>query len=163
MAIPASAYANLALVPKPAAKATKPRAPEVAAKRDAELHLKRKLEQANTILNRLEARLEAKASAIRCLQKSKNMTAARIERIEDRFLNGMIAARVEKLSGLTTVFTTRQNAASLMIDDDSLIPDQYIRETLTSAPDKVAIKAALARDEEVPGCHLEVSVSLIRK
>lgn len=46
------------------------------------------------------------------------------------------------------------------ITDESLIPAEYIREKVTTAPDKTAIKEAIAGGDEVPGCNLRESNSL---
>jgi hypothetical protein len=43
------------------------------------------------------------------------------------------------------------------------IPSEYVREKLSAAPDKVAIKAALARGLDIPGVRLTQKVSLVRK
>lgn len=165
MPIPASAYANLALVPpRPAAKTTThARQLEAVAERDRELHLKRKIDQANDILDRLEARGVAQGIQLKALQRRKAATLARIERIEDRILGDMLDARLDNLNGLQCSMSLRQNAASLMIDDEALIPEEYVRSVVTTSPDKLAIKAAIADNIAVPGCHLEQSVSLIRK
>lgn len=47
--------------------------------------------------------------------------------------------------------------------DQNAIPAIYIREKLVSEPDKMQIKAALARGEEIAGVRLLQSVSLLRK
>jgi phage-related minor tail protein len=177
--IPASAYANLALVPpRTAAKTTThARQLEAVAERDRELLLKRKIDQANHVLDRLEARSLAFKRQIAALQKRKNRAEARHERIEDRIIGDMLDARLDKACGLHATFTTRPNAASLMIDHDELIPPEFLRHIPASEePDKVALKAALAkRADETPeaykertaplfaAVHLEQSVSLIRK
>lgn len=50
-----------------------------------------------------------------------------------------------------------------MIDDETKIPAEYMRETTVTEPDKLAIKAALTAGEEIAGVRLEQGVSLIRK
>jgi hypothetical protein len=77
----------------------------------------------------------------------------------------MAAARLDKAAGLRVTFSTRANPLSLVIDDEAAVPAKWLRETQLSAPDKLAIKAALAADPdlEIAGVHLEQGVSLVRK
>jgi hypothetical protein len=180
MPIPASAYANvLHLVPPAALK--KPTAParQAAAElaREAELRLKRKIDQANRVLDRLEARGIEQGIALKALQKRKAATLARIERIEDRALAEMSKASLDKASGIRYTFEARQNAASLLVDHDELVPKEFRRTIPESdAPDKVAMKAFLQKrtgetdadyEERTAALsaavHLEQTVSLIRK
>lgn len=181
MAIPASAYANLHLVPPPAAKPAKPtpsaRQQAAARERDAELRIKEKIDQANGILDRLEDRGIQLGIAIKALQQRKALVAKRIERIEDRALEEMSKANLDKAYGIRHTFTAKPNAASLLVDHDDLIPAEFLRTIpATDAPDKVAMKAFLQRrqDEDdaafeqrtaalAAAVHLEQSVSLLRK
>ena len=181
MALPAGKYANLHLVPAPpAAPAAKPtataRQAAAARARDAELRLKEKIDQADAILERLEARGVAYGILIRGLQQRKARTLARLERIEDRILREMTKANLEKACGIRATFSARANAASLLVDHDDLIPAEFLRTIPASdAPDKVAMKAFLQKraaetdaDYEertaalAAAVHLEQSVSLIR-
>jgi hypothetical protein len=181
MAIPASAYANLHLVPPPAAKPAKPiasaRQQAALRERDRELRLKEKIDQANGILDLLEARGIAQGIELKAIQKRKAATLERIERIEDRILQEMANANLEKACGIRYTFTKRENAASLLVDHDELVPKEFRRIVPASdAPDKVAMKAFLVRriDEDdaafeartaalSAAVHLEQSVTLLRK
>lgn len=162
MASPA-AYGNLQLV-RPVKPTMATRKAEANAERNAETRLKRKVEQAHAVLNRLESRSKEWAFQIKELQKRKQAVDLRAERIEDRILQEMGDAGLEKLAGLRITFTARPSGnPALVVDNEMLIPSEYVRETLVSAPDKVAIKAALARHWDVPGVHLEQKISLVRK
>ena len=65
-----------------------------------------------------------------------------------------------KLAGINEVksplFTIKlgKNPAKVVINEASLIPEQYIRHSLTVTTDKNAIKDALKEGKEVPGCGL---------
>lgn len=159
----AAHYSNLSLVrpPKPTAAARKA---EAHAERNAESRVKRKVEQAHAVLNALEARSKDLARQIKALQKRKQATDARLERIEDRILVEMGDAGLDKVAGLRVTFIARPSGnPSLIVDDEKAIPDEYIRETFSTAVDKLAIKAALDKGVTVPGVSLTQKVSLIRK
>ncbi len=158
-----AAYANLRLVP-PAAKPTAAQLKRDAhAQRTAETSVKQKVEQAHSVLCRLEARSACLALRIKELQRRKGAAERRDERIEDGVLAIMSADDLERLDGLRVAFTMRAATPALIVDDEALIPPEYLRETLVSAPDKHAIKAALSRGAAIAGVHLAQKVSLLRK
>lgn len=184
MPIPASAYANvLHLVPKVVPPPAAPKKPTAIARlaaadvaREAELRLKHKIDQANGILDRLEARGIAQGIELKAIQKRKAATLARIERIEDRVLAEMSKAQLDTASGIRYTFTARGNPASLIIDDLKLIPAIFISTTEETSPDKVAMKNFLLRQKNETDAdyeertaalsqavHLEQTVSLLRK
>jgi hypothetical protein len=67
--------------------------------------------------------------------------------------NMMLAGIDEVKSSLFTI-KLGKNPAKVSITDQALVPDKFVRTTLTIAPDKNAIKDALQAGEEVPGCEL---------
>ena len=50
--------------------------------------------------------------------------------------------------------------ASLDVFDETLIPDEYMREKVTITPDKMKIKEVLAEGIEVPGCSIQHKIKL---
>lgn len=170
MSYGAAAYSNIALLPSALPKRSAVERKRAAAEsRNAEAHLKSKIEQANTILDRLEARAAAQAALLKAIAKRKAATLARIERIEDRILQDMEDAGVTELMGIRCKMRSQPAAAALDIVDETLIPRIYFN-TPKAPPatvDKVAVKKALAADDELDpkawGCRLTAKVSLIRK
>lgn len=162
MPAPAAAYANLQLVrpPKPTRASRKA---EANTERDAETRLKRKIEQAHRVLCQLEARSSRLTLAIKELQRRKAVADARASAIEDRILQEMGAA--EKVTGLRVTFSQRPSPLALAVLDETLIPAAYFHpdKLVPGAPDKIAIKAALERGEQIDGVKLTQKVSLIRK
>lgn len=77
----------------------------------------------------------------------------------------MQAANAKSWIGNSVVLTIRENAPALQIDDATKISDSYMRQPPTpdKEPDKLQIKAALARGEEIPGVHLTQTLTLLRK
>jgi Siphovirus Gp157 len=169
--IPQAAYANVGLfaVPPPARKGAGALKLEAVASRSAESQAKRKVQQVNDMLEKLEAREAAFGAYIKRLQKRKNAIAARIEKIEDRVLVYMDESGAEVLTGVRCSLRMQTAAASLEVIDESLLPAKFFRLPPPAAkqPDKVAIKAALAADVDlVPasiGVRLTSKVCLIRR
>jgi hypothetical protein len=167
-----AAYANLTLV-KPAVSAplrsSAQRKSAAAGGREDEARIKAKVEQANGILDWLEARAEAQAQAMKAMAKRKAATLARIARIEDGILTRMDEAALKLITGLRCSMRSQPSPEALEVVDETKIPREYMRDPKRppAAPDKVAIKAAFAgNDELVPadwGCKLTSRISLIRK
>ena len=170
MAYSHAAYSNLAVVPSALPKrSAAERRHEASAARSEETRLKEKIERANTILDRLEARAAAQAAALKDLTKRKAATLAKIERLEDEILTRMEEAGLAQLTGIRCQMRSQPAPAALEIVDESLIPRQYFNapKTPPATPDKVAIKKALAADDALDpktwGCKLTSKVSLIRR
>jgi hypothetical protein len=168
-----AAYANLALVKKPAPSASHRSAAQrksaAAGGREEEARLKAKVEQANSILDWLEIRAEAQGLAMKALAKRKAATLARIARIEDAILTKMDEAGLKVVTGLRCSMRSQPAPESLEVLDESLIPREYMRDPKRppASPDKVALKNAFAaNDELVPkdwGCKLTSKISLLRR
>ena len=56
----------------------------------------------------------------------------------------------------------RSNPPRLIVTDELLIPNDHLREKIVSDPDKVQIKAAVARGQEIAGVRLGQSITLRR-
>jgi hypothetical protein len=165
MALPANLYAIPELpAPKRKLNVVEKRE-EVKLSHDREMELKQNIERCDRVLTKLEERRARRTAFIRALQKRNAADDARIAKIEDRTLTWMTANRIDKACGLRTTFTAKPNPASLVVDNESLIPAEYLNEKVVTTPDKVAIKTALAKGVEFPegAVHLEQGVSLIRK
>jgi hypothetical protein len=171
MAFPAAVYSNLALFPTALSKERRDsrKAAVPTGRNDEEAQLKRNIERANTVLDRLEARQSEQAAQMKRLQKRKNATCARIARIEDEILAYMDDERLTLVTGIRCTMRAQPAAASLEVIDQKLIPKEYFRQPAAppSAPDKVAIKAALAANEDLApadwGCKLVSKISLVRR
>lgn len=96
-----------------------------------------------------EAALKAEKDAFAEREKQ---TKAKREKLSE-WLTG--ALNGEKMSTNKVVVSFRKSE-SVKISDIDAIPMNYIVETITESPDKVAIRAALKNGLDVPGCELEL-------
>ena len=145
-------YANLTAVP-PTLKTAVARRAAARSEAQAEAHIKTKVEQANGVLDRLEERVKAVAVASKALDQKKRLLARRIERITDAILQEMQDAQLTKVDGIRCSFGAA-SAAALEVVDQTKLPAEFLRQPKTppAEPDKLAIKAALAaNDELLPG------------
>lgn len=61
------------------------------------------------------------------------------------------------------LLSTRNNAPSTIIEDETLIPDAFKTTKVTKTVDKTAIKEAIKAGKEVPGARLQASQSITIK
>lgn len=130
---------------------------------------KRKVEQANAVLDRLEHREAAIALEVKRLGHVKAAIARRMERIEDAAITLMDEAGLTVVAGIRCTWTAKQTPEALVVDDESKVPAEYMRQPPTPGkePDKTAIKKALKADAELApaewGCRLTSTTKLVRK
>jgi hypothetical protein len=162
--IPLSKYANMpAFVPAPKPIPAPDRKEALERERAGEQRRARKCDQAARVLDLLEARSASLAAEIKALQKAKAAVDARYTRIEDRVIAELQGAGYDRFHGARAEFQLRNAPLALQVENESLIPDEYMRTTVLTAPDKLAIKAALQRGEDIPGVQLTQKVSLVRR
>lgn len=101
---------------------------------------------------------EALAEAIKAQENSLKFRRERIEfRADARkkaALLVMNAAGLKKAERPRATISVRPGSVSVQITDEAEIPTQLMREKVTRAPDKAAIKAQLEAGETVPGAEL---------
>ena len=83
------------------------------------------------------------------------------EEIKDGILQGMIQNWLKTLEFDDGKFTKKQNPASLKINDEELIPEEFKHEETKVVIDKKAIKESIQNWNDVAGCELTHSFSLV--
>lgn len=78
----------------------------------------------------------------------------KIESLKRYLTNAMQLAEMDKLETSRNMISFRKSK-SVIIGDEAMVPDQYIKTVLTSKVDKKAIGDALKAGTTVPGCYLE--------
>lgn len=105
--------------------------------KNLEASAKSRRDAANEIITRAKAE-ENKADSLKRYLKSSLEQAGKL-----------------KVDSPWFVVSIKQNPASVQIDDESLIPDDYMREIPVSyAPDKKLMKSALDEGYAIPGAQL---------
>lgn len=104
--------------------------------------------------------LDATAQAVREAAKAMLSRADRIEKRAESIRNYLLfqcqAAGVSKIESPWFTLAVRKNPPSVVIDDETQIPPEYIVQPPPPAPrpDRDAIKRAIKSGADVPGCHL---------
>lgn len=100
-------------------------------------------------------------SEIDRLQKLKKQRQSIAKGLRDYLLSNMISSGITKIDAPLFKLGIRNNPESVVIDAESQIPQDYMREIPASySPDKALIKQAIKDGFEVPGAHLTRTQSL---
>ena len=109
--------------------------------------------------------IEASAKAIKEAADAMILRAKseenRAKNLKGYLQSAMEATGITKIESPYFVIRLRNNPESVVIDAESQIPADYMREIPASySPDRILIKKAIQDGYEVPGCHLTRTQSL---
>lgn len=108
--------------------------------------------------------LEAEAEKIKAAEERiaarRKAYEAKAKRIRTYLKENMERAGIKKIEALDGSFCATLTAprASVVIDDESVIPEELMR--VVRSPDKSLIAAALKDKQDIPGAHLEFNAGL---
>ncbi len=132
---------------------------------DIELYIGKeaaKVDQTAHVLAALDYEAKAATDEMARLAERREVAIKAQKRLE-AYLCRIIANRGGKpLLGETNTLSVRTSDA-VDITDATIVPEEYIKVTVTRTPDKAAIKKALKAGVEVPGADLEFRSNLHRK
>ena len=105
------------------------------------------------------ARADAlKAEAARLASKART-AANRISFLKDRYLDAMQRNGLRQVRGQVYALSVRSSDI-VTITNEAILPERFVTERTTIMPDKLAIKDALKKGEDIPGAILDKSYSL---
>ena len=91
---------------------------------------------------------------IKRLQARKQVIQNRADSLREYLRQNMIRTGIEKISCPLFSITLAKGRPMVIVDDLALVPERYIKTTVTIAPVKDDILKALKAGEVVPGCVL---------
>lgn len=109
----------------------------------------------------IDGDLEAIQSQIDRLTERKRIINNRKESLKEFLRLNMDASGITKINHPLFTITCGKGKPSVVIDDQKVIPDEYMRVTTSMAPDKAAIAKAIKEGKKVPGAHSEIGKSSI--
>jgi len=123
-----------------------------------EERLEEKADGYGMIIKTLEADAKAaKAEADRLAERAKSFSNS-ASRTRERLYEAMKVMNRNKIKTPLFSFNIQNNASSVSIADDAVIPNEYIN--ITVSPNRKAIKEALEKGVTIQGCELKTSQSL---
>lgn len=132
-------------------------------KESIELLLEEKSNQLELILKDLESKEEkCKEIADFYAKKAKQANEKR-KALKELIITTMTKLDTKRIDTETGTFTIKNNAPSLIIDDESLIPQKFITHISSTKIEKNEIKKEIKNGAEILGVHLETTQSLLVK
>lgn len=125
------------------------------------LLLEEKSEQLELILKELEAKEEKCKEIADFYAKKAKYANEKKKMLKELILGAMQKLGTKKIETATGTFTIRNNAPSLKIDNENLIPQKFVTYVQSKKIEKAEIKKAIKSGEEIAGVHLETSQSLL--
>lgn len=126
---------------------------------DSKIALVEKQRAVVACLKNNDANINMLDNAIKELTARKKSMQARHDSLKDYLLVNMLNNGISEINADNMTFSAKiaTNPPSVVIDDESLIPAEYMRVPPVPplAADKTAIKDAIKAGIEVPGVHLE--------
>lgn len=121
---------------------------------NVDLSLTEKVEGYAQVIDRLESVSEYWSKKAKELSAISDGVDTAVKRIEERLKSAMIELRKDEVFGESIRFKLSTTKGSLVIEDSSKIPSQFLMTVTTTIPDKEKIREALERADEVPGAKL---------
>jgi len=108
----------------------------------------------------LEAEVEKIKAVEQRIAARRKVYEGKAERIRAYLKQNMERAGIKKIEALDGSFTATLTAprASVVVDDETLLPDEYVK--VSTSPNKTAIAEAIKGGTDVAGAHLEFNVGL---
>ncbi len=126
--------------------------------------LNHKIENIGFAIRNREAILIGKQEAIKAMESSAQSVEKEIERLKTLAINLMNFTQQKKAGGAYLTLSLVNNAPKVIIDDERILPLEYLREIppveASFAPDKKKIAADIKEGVVINGAHLEPSVRL---
>jgi hypothetical protein len=124
-----------------------------------------KVEAYAFVIRNMESLPEAIKAEEKRLADRRKAIEKRVDSIKNWLFVSMQTAGITKIESPVFTVTLQNNPASVVIDDEALIPVNFMRvpEPPPPAPDKTLIKQAINDGLEVPGAHLQTSQRLVIK
>lgn len=109
-----------------------------------------------------EATIKARKSEMESLKERNEREQKQVDYLKRYLLQSLRLRNVKKLETVRNVIRMR-NTVSVQVENDAVIPEQYIRTKVTSEPNKAEIGKALKEGIMIPGCALLEKTSITIK
>lgn len=95
------------------------------------------------------------------MRARRQATEKRIAWLKSYLLQSMQACEITEISCPEFAIRIARNPCAVVISDESQLPQDYMVEKISYAPDKQAIREALRQGEEIPGARIEQRSRLV--
>ena len=110
------------------------------------------------VMKTLEAEQDAYTKEIARLNDLKTKSKKKVDSMKEYLSYNLQQMDIKKLDTALFKLSFRKSE-SVVIDDQTQLPKEYIKVKTTESPDKTALKKAL-KDGDIKGCHIETKQNL---
>lgn len=121
--------------------------------------LNEKASNAACYIKSMDALIKAIKDEEKTLKERREQIEKKTEALKDYIEQCMVLACIDKIETAKAKISFR-SSTSVSIDDQEKLPPKYVKITMTTAPDKTAIGAALKAGEKVEGASLLIKQNL---
>lgn len=121
-----------------------------------------KAQALTTVLLNLNSDVDAIDNEIKRLQARKTTIVNRQNSMKDYLRENMERCDIKKISCPLFTITCAKGRETVVIDDENILPTDYLAIETKTKPKKTEITKALKEGLEIPGAHLERTKSSIR-
>ena len=112
------------------------------------------------VVRQLDGEAEMITGEIKRLTELKKSKENAAKRLKDTLKGAMEMFQIQSIKGDLINITLRNNAASVVVENESELPKEYVNEKVVTTPDKKAIKEAIQSGIDVKGAYLQSSKSI---
>ena len=127
------------------------------------LETNEKIENIIKYIKNLEAEAEALEKESKRLNDRKIKTLKKVDNLKGYLKDFTSSLESKKYNTGIFNISIRKNAASLVIDNEFLVPDEFCKTEIIRKVDKIALKEKLKAGEVIEGVKLQQSESIIIK
>ncbi|MGX8834331.1 siphovirus Gp157 family protein [Amedibacillus sp. YH-ame6] len=106
--------------------------------------------------------IDARKAEMKTLKERNDLEEKQVDRLCNYLVRSMLMRNKKKLETARNLISTR-NSKSVFIENESLIPKEYLKKKIEKFPMKKEIGEALKNGLNVAGCKLQENTSLIVK
>ena len=127
--------------------------------------LQAKIENYGFVIRNMESFSDVMKAEEKRMSERRKAHETKVTRIKDWLKENMESCGISKIDCPAFTIALQKNPPSVVIDDESLIPEGYKRipEPPPLTPNKIMIATAIKAGLEVAGCHLAQSTRLVIK
>ena len=120
---------------------------------DMQEERKTKLDNIGAYIKNLEADAKAIKDEIANLKKRMDAKTRKADRLRQYVAEDLLCHNEKKMETGRIAYSFRPSK-QVIVEDESQIPSEYMKEKVSVEPDKTAIKKAIEAGEEIAGCQL---------
>ena len=125
----------------------------------AEHEMQEKSSNYALVIHDYTSRIDAIDAQIERLEKLKSSYKSKSEVLKSNIKNAMLHFGIDKIEHDLVKLSFRKSE-SVEVENQDLIPKEFIKEKISYSPDKTAIKEAIENGMEVPGAEIVENQSL---